>query len=254
MIVLSAILVPVIGIIVYMAIKGFSITRANTTIQVGDGKKVKVSKNEIYNVVLLLDALKTKDDISGISAITLKRQKRLARDVATSFRDNMLQFFRLLLVDCCNFDADNFENILSDRDYLYFSLLVENVYTHILRVILDDFEANGLAMKANPSDYARVRAGVVIGDIQNRINTLWFGIEEIKKEDFDDAVKNFLEDFESAVRSLYMDAIGISKKGQRKKIELENYLFEKVGEMEGISSDQFRKLFDKIDANDFLDE
>lgn len=251
----SIVALPLLAIIAYIAIRGFSVTRHNTRIQIGnDGKTVKVSRSQMYNVVLLLETLKTKDDISSIDSIVFKRQKRQAKELTMSIRDSLLTLFRAVLCNQCSFnEVDSHESVLSHRDYLYFSLLADKIHTRMLHVILEDFEANGLATKAHPEKYATDRSNIVLEEMQSITNSLFLGIKDVPKVYFDEALSNKLQPFQYRIKELYMRAIQTSKQGQKKKQSLENYLFEKVGQMEGISEDQFKKLFSQVQSDDFLE-
>lgn len=250
---LLLIIVPTIGVIVYLSLNGLSLKRHNTTIQLGQGKTVKVSRGQMYNVVLLLEALKTKDDITRIDTIIFKRQRRKAKELAVSLRDSLLEAFRDALMTVCDFSDDQYEGVLSNRDYLYFSLLSDKIQSRMLYVIVGDFESNGLATKANPDYYAHSRSEVVIEELRNILNAMFLGISEEPRDSFMKTFEVSCGSYKNRIQQLYREAVEISQQGQEKKVELESYLFEKVGEMEGISKDQFKKLFNRIESDDFLD-
>lgn len=238
-------------IVVFLFKRGFSIKRKDMTFTIGDdGEKIPISRTDVFSIVLLLEALKIKDDLHDIDHIILKRQKKhLKENIPVAQELQMNSFKRLLLK--LNPDLD--ENKLPDNhDYLYFSLLTEKVYNSVFSTIMDDFDHNGLAKKENPVAYAKGRAEVLVRENFILYHSLYSGIISVPKTEFDTTLENDCIKIKEILSSAYLFAIDVAGKGYVKKEELRTQIFEKIGKIDGISKDQLKNLFSDITTEDFL--
>lgn len=239
-----------VALISFFAIRGFIVKKRGTTLIVGrGGRKVRVSKTESFNVVLLLEALKAKDDIHDIERYVFRYQKRYTRETLPQIQAIQLEQFAKLLRE----ENPGTLNIYENRDYLYYVLLLEKMYTALFADILDSMEQNGLASKDNPNEFAEEKASRLIRNNLPIIDSMYLGIITISKQKHDHALQEILPEMRKKLKELFIYAINIAKQGKEKKEQLESYLFNKIGAVEGISKEQFDTLFSGINSEDFLD-
>lgn len=250
LIILGIVLVAIAGLAVFLTKKGFSFSKKGTTVVFGEnGEEIKIDKDQAYNLVVFLDALNTKDDISRIDNLVFDRQKKFCKEKIICFRDDLLNNFKNILLKEFGSEIE----VISHRDFLYFSLLGEKAYYQAMSLILDDFEENGLANKGDIDKYAYDRSSAVILSLESLFNSLYSGIAAISKIAFDEMWRDMRDDFYKELVLIYKTAIKISKKGAEKKDEYKQHLYEKVREIEGISESQFMRMFDSVQSEDFLD-
>ena len=250
LIVLGLVLGAVIGLVIFLSKRGFSFSKRGTTVVFGEnGEEIRIDKDQAYNLVVFLDALNTKDDITKIKNLVFDRQKKFCKEKIICFRDDLLNNFKTVLLK--EFDSEI--EVITHRDFLYFSLLGEKAYYQAMSLILDDFEENGLANKGDIDKYAYDRSSSVISSIESLFNSLYSGITSVDKSAFDEMWSRMNDDFYKELVLIYKTAIRISKKGAEKKNEYKRHLYEKVREIEGISESQFMRMFDSIQSEDFLD-
>lgn len=247
-----------IGFLGRFAIKqGISFKRKGTTYLIGaNGEKVEVKQEEVLNSLIIVEALKIKDSIQEVDDIVFRYQKRYARENLPTAQQLQLIEFQKLLTQVYKVDDDFREEfVVTHRDYLYYSLLVEKMYGNIFADIMDSFEKNGLASIQAPLQFARTKANLFLDDaLQQVINSLYMGIESVAKADHDKMISSIRHDLADVIVDIFNRAIQASIKGQKKKSDLKNQIISKIGEMDGISEEQLRTLFSNVVAEDFLSD
>lgn len=243
MAVLLTIILPVGGLVVLALKRGI---RTKWFSVGGNGNKATTPPKT--DIVLLLEVLKIKQNISDIDNIVLQRQKRYARNVIMKTQDKQLRSFgELLKTHGQNGD------ITTHRDYMYYNLLSERMYRDILSYILDSFEKNGLASKDDYSSYPKERTESTIRYGLNTIYSYYPGIQTISREKHDEMIRGIHDELSELIYDCYQYAIDVAKKGQKRKDSLNTFLYNKIREMDTISEDQLQVLFSDVMAEDFLD-
>lgn len=205
------------------------------------------------DVLLLLEALKIKDDLAIINHTVYHRQKRSAREAINRARDTHLKAFRQGVYDSENGDPEKEKTYLSDNDYLYYILLLEQMYTVIFSKMMDAFESNGLATLPKPHEYAEEQAQLVLEEGINKVlNPFYPGIRNVSRKEHDEIFNSVRPQIIKILRDAFTYAINIAKNGQGKKEEFKNFLFDKVDMMHGISRDQISSLFSDISPDEIL--
>ena len=252
LLILFGIAAGLILIIVFFILqKGILFSRKGSTIVIGDdGKKIKVSKEQAYNFVLFLDALNTKDDINHIDHVVFERQRKVCKEKCQSLFTSLLEKFRILMMKRLTI---NVHDLLSHRDYLFFSLLSDKLYSVAVAHIMGDIEENGLSNKRDPNKYSLERSDNCISHLESIMNSLFVGITSISKQDYDNEWNKLRHIFHKEFVSIYQSAIQFAIKGSEKKKELQSHLFSKIKEIEGISEAQFHKMFSPVSGEEFLD-
>lgn len=234
-------------LVFFLVKKGIILRRKDTTFLFGGD--TNDPKEKAYNLIIFLDALNTKDDINQIDAIILSRQKKYCKEKLQMLSEKLLSSFRNLMLESLGIELSQ---VLTNRDYLYFSLVADKINSVGIKHIMDDFEENGLSTKKHPTFYARERSNSCLSHIECYLQSLLIGIETIDKTVFDGMWEELKEIYLGALIDIYTYAIEFAVKGKEKKKELQNQLYEKVKRIDGISEDQFQKMFSPASGEDFL--
>lgn len=205
------------------------------------------------DVLLLLEALKIKDDLATIDHTVYQKQKRSARQAVNRARDLHLKAFRQEVYHSNNGSPEKEKAYHSDNDYLYYMLLLEQMYTVVFSRMMDSFESNGLTTLKHPYEYAEEQANIAIEEGVNKVlNPFYPGIRNIPRSTHDQIFNYTRPQIVEVLCDSYTNAVKVAKSGQSKKEEFKGFLFDKVDNMQGISRDQISSLFTNISPDDIL--
>jgi hypothetical protein len=245
-------MVPLIGVAIFAIVRGVSFKNFSVNVPKG----TTTGDDNSTDVLLLLEALKIKDDLAVVNRIVLQRQKRRAREAINTARDIQLHKFREVVYkgDLDTEDEQNEFFILTDSDYLFYALMLEQMYTKIFAAMMDAFEENGLAAIENPHEYADRRAATLLWQVgvNGVINAFYPGISRLPRSEHDKMFKEIEPKLLKTLRDVHIYAISVAQSGQRKKTDLKTFLFDKVDQMQGISRDQIKSFFSDVMPEDFL--
>lgn len=243
--------IPVVAIGAFVAIRGFIVKHKDTTIIMGkDGSRHKVSKSKTLDFMLIMEALKTQQDIGRIDNLIFEKQKKHAKETIDSLKDNLKALFDSEIVVKDEKLKERPEEIMLNRDHHYFALLADKVCLIAFQHIIQDFEENGLASKAAPESYSNERALSVVSECFDQIKRYFLGIDAITIIEFEALLEAVRYSFSNKIMSTYMNAIELSKKGQEKKQRMRNYMSAKLAEINGISEAQVKTMFTEITSED----
>lgn len=240
-IVILTILLPIVGVAIFAIKKGiktkfFTIFRPSPI-------------NSKKDIILLLEAIKLKDDIRKIDTILFQQEKKIARYGIAKAQEIQLKSFGEI-INSCKFEKDATKH----RDYLYYNLLSERMYREIFNLILDSLEKNGLSNKYEKvSSYAKFKSDSVLRDGLQIVYSFYNGIEEIDRKIHDAMIAEIYSELLESITNIYEDAIIMSRKAQCKKNNLKEDLFSKATKIDNISQEQLKLLFNEIGPEDFLD-
>jgi len=233
------------GIIILLSKLGFRWIRRKNMFAFG-----KDNDESGVSLMVVLDAINTKDDIYRIDNTVFLRQCKYVKEKCEVFRQHLVSYFRDLTVTSLNIPISE---LPVHKDYLYFLLLSDRLYHHIVGRILEDIEENGLSSKSYPEEYAKSRAKIWVAESKDMIDNFYYGIDDIDKDSFNSMWTLIQSDLLDILKDIYSQVIRISIKGAEKKKEYRDHLYEKVKGIDGITEKEFRKLFAPIHSSDFLD-
>lgn len=244
--VILIIIAGISGILAFLSKKGFTLKRKDSSVIFGGNKKEELKTNKMS---ILIEACTTKDDINKIDNIVYNRQRKLCKEKVSYLISFSLEKFRELAQKKLEL---SFPQIISNLDYLYFYLLMNKIQTLTMNILMNDFEENGLHNKQHENTYAYDRAKNCLNTLEDEIDYLYAGVENVDKEDFENLWTTEIKpEFEKVIIDIYNKAVEISVKGFDRKIELKKHLHEKINEIEIMSTAQFEKMFNKNGTDNF---
>lgn len=253
------IMILILSLLAASSLIGFGIfkllMRNNYTVTFdGQGRKVRVSKKESLNVMLLFEALKIKDDIYRLEDVAHATIKKKVKEKLPKTQEIYLNMFKNLL---CSEDIPvgsiEYQQIaIGNRDFLYYSLLVEKMYSSSFSYIMGAIEENGLNNKQNIHSYVTKKSEEIFTQSKNTTDSLFAGILDVDKSEHDLELLKIKPLLSEVYSSIFQDAITITKNEYKKKEEMKNALYEKIRSIEGMSHYQIENLFSEIDASSFL--
>lgn len=218
------------------------------------GKKTTVSfgsKKGTENLLVILEAFKLKDDIYEIDGIVISRQKKYLRSKLPEAREIQLSLFSQLQQSRMDVkDLENY-NPFEDRDYLYYSLMIEKMYSNIFRNLVEIYDEQDVAIQFNSPKRQRDLAENVFNDESTIVDSLYIGVEGVPKPDHDAEMSKIKNMIIEKITECVAFAAEVSEKGSTKKDELKSRLLEKAGQIEGVSTDQISGLFSTL-SEDFI--
>ena len=229
--------------------------RNNYTVTIdSSGKKIKVSKRDSLNAMLLFEALKIKDDIHRVEELAHAMIKKRVKEKLPNIQRVHLDMFKKLICPECDSSmlSPGAVSMLSNHDFLYYSLLLEKAYSSSFSTIMNAIEENGLNKKENIHNYVTQKAEALFRESKHTVDSLYAGILNVDKSEHDIELLRIKPELVNIYASIFQDAITITKREYEKKEKLKTTLFEKIRSIDGMSHYQLENLFTEIDSDNFL--
>lgn len=244
--------IPLLVLAGYATIRGIVIKRKDTTIVIAkDGSKKKISKTKTFDMVLLMEVMKMKDDLHKVESIAFEKQKKYAREVVDTIKDKIIVEFANLL-RAHNDNINRFADaLITNHNYNYFILLMEKASMVMLSIVMKDFEENGLASKKNQDTYVYHRSLNVVNEGYEKMRRFYIlGIDEVPIEVFEKCFDDIRHDLINLVAEVYKNAIEVSKGAFKKKQSIRDYITTTLSQINELPEAQINTFFTDITSDD----
>ncbi len=242
------------GLLIFLSRKGLTFRRKGNTVIMGSkGEKIKLSEEQARMLFLLVQSFRVNENMFRVEHIAFTRQKKIVREMSDNLRQYFLHHFRHLYDSTNSSKEMDTQNLLADKSYLMFTLILDRIYNTVFDFIMQDVEQNGLAKKQNPEKYADERSKVAFITLRNAFSGLYYGVDVVTKSQFMFFLDKNEESVEKRFTKVYGDCIDIAQHADEKKEELKLRLFENISEAHNLDMKTVEAVFSSVKSEDFID-